>query len=163
MQWAGHLSTQKRRSVCLSVCLCCFRKKTNKQGGWGNAFVNTPLNFLGLPWNFWKNRSSLQVWPIKVCNTPRLNTGTPKLCGFFVDNPWKSYALSNPFQENMLEFFYWNSMIQRYIWAMTSSKWELLVATKLLSNFKHLKGVSNFLLIFDKKTAFSIRFQRKEE
>ena len=37
-----------------------FQKK-NKQGGWGNAFVNTPLNFLVLSWKFRENRSSLQV------------------------------------------------------------------------------------------------------
>ena len=24
----------------------------NKQGGWGNAFVNTPVKFLGLSWKF---------------------------------------------------------------------------------------------------------------
>ena len=34
---------------------------------------------------------------------------------------------------------------------MTSSEWELYVAAKLLTNFKHLKGVSTFLLILDKK------------
>ena len=39
----------------------CFVPETNKQGGLGTAFVNTPPKFLGLPWKFWKNRSSLQV------------------------------------------------------------------------------------------------------
>ena len=34
---------------------------------------------------------------------------------------------------------------------MTSSEWELYVAAMLLTNFKHLKGVSTFLLILDKK------------
>ena len=34
---------------------------------------------------------------------------------------------------------------------MVSSEWELYVAAKLLTNFKHLKGVSTFLLILDKK------------
>ena len=37
---------------------------------------------------------------------------------------------------------------------MTSSEWELYVAAKLLPNFKHLKGVSTFLLILDKKPAY---------
>ena len=48
-------------------------------------------------------------------------------------------------------FFYWNSLIQKDVWAMTSSEWELYVAAKLWTNFKHLKGVSNFFLILDKK------------
>ena len=47
--------------------------------------------------------------------------------------------------------FYWNSLIQKNSWAMTSSEWKLYVAAKLLTNFKHLKGVSTFLLILDKK------------
>ena len=34
---------------------------------------------------------------------------------------------------------------------MVSSQWEQYVAAKLLINFKHLKGVSTFLLILDKK------------
>ena len=34
---------------------------------------------------------------------------------------------------------------------MKSSEWELYVAAKLLTNFKHLKGVSTLLLILDKK------------
>ena len=34
-----------------------------------------------------------------------------------------------------------------------SSGSELYVAAKLLTNFKHLKGVSTFLLILEKKTA----------
>ena len=34
---------------------------------------------------------------------------------------------------------------------MTISEWELYVAAKLLTNFKHLKGVSTFLLILEKK------------
>ena len=47
-----------------------FQKNAkNKQGGWGNAFVNTPMKFLGLPWKFWKNRRSLQVWIHKAYNT----------------------------------------------------------------------------------------------
>ena len=32
-----------------------------------------------------------------------------------------------------------------------SSGWELYKAAKLLTNFKHLKGVSTFLLILEKK------------
>ena len=48
-------------------------------------------------------------------------------------------------------FFYWNSLIQKDVWAMASSEWELYVAAKLWTNFKHLKGVSNFFLILDKK------------
>ena len=34
---------------------------------------------------------------------------------------------------------------------MTSSELELYVSAKLLTNFKHLQGVSAFLLILDKK------------
>ena len=34
---------------------------------------------------------------------------------------------------------------------MMSSEWELYVAAKLLTNLKHLKGFSTFLLIFNKK------------
>ena len=34
---------------------------------------------------------------------------------------------------------------------MTSSEWEMYVAAKLLTNFKHLKGISTFLLILDKE------------
>ena len=34
---------------------------------------------------------------------------------------------------------------------MTSSEWEMYVAAKLLTNFKHLKGISSFLLILDKE------------
>ena len=157
------ISAPRKEGLSVYLSVYAVSGKKNKQGGWGNAFGNTPLNFLGLTLNFGKNRSSLKVWSIKVCNTLGLNTGTPKLCDFFVDNPWKSYALSNSFQENMLEFFYWNSMIQKYIWAMTSSKWELLVATKLLPNFKHLKESVIFSWSLIKKTAFSIRFQKKEE
>ena len=51
-------------------------------------------------------------------------------------------------------FFYWNGLIQKDVWAMTSSEWELYVAAKLLTNFKHLKGFSTFLLVLDKKTAY---------
>ena len=45
---------------------------------------------------------------------------------------------------------------------MTSNEGELYVATKLLTNFKHLIGVSTFLLILDKKQV-TIRFQSKRE
>ena len=34
---------------------------------------------------------------------------------------------------------------------MTSSEWELYVTAKLLTNFKHLKGVGTFVLLLDKK------------
>ena len=34
---------------------------------------------------------------------------------------------------------------------MASSEWELYVVAKLLKNLNHLKGVSTFLLILDKK------------
>ena len=43
--------------------------------------------------------------------------------------------------------FYWNSLIQKDVWVMTSSEWELYVSAKLLTNFKHLKRVRTFLLI----------------
>ena len=53
-----------------------------------------------------------------------------------------------------LLFGFFDSLIQMDVWAVTSSEWELYVAAKLLTNFKHLKGVSFFLLILDKKTAY---------
>ena len=37
---------------------------------------------------------------------------------------------------------------------MTSSEWELYVVAKLLTNFKHLKEVSTFLLILEKNPAY---------
>ena len=43
------------------------------------------------------------------------------------------------------------SLIMKDAWAMTSSKWELHVAAKFLTNLKHLKGVSTSLLILEKK------------
>ena len=46
-------------------------------------------------------------------------------------------------------FFYWDSLIQKDVWAMKSSEWELYVAAKVLANVKHLNGVSNFLQILD--------------
>ena len=49
--------------------------------------------------------------------------------------------------------FYWSSVIQNDVWAMASSEWELYVAAKLLTKFKHLKGVSTFLLILDRKNS----------
>ena len=58
MHWAGYLSTQNRRSICLSGI--CLRKK-NKQFGLGNAFENTSLKLLAVPLKFWKTRKSLQV------------------------------------------------------------------------------------------------------
>ena len=61
----------------------------------------------------------------------------------------------------LLGFFYWNSMIQKGVCVMTSSEWEVYVAAKLLANSKHLKGVSTFLLILDKKTAYSWDFKGK--
>ena len=51
----------------------------------------------------------------------------------------------------LFEFFYWNSLIQKDVWDMMSNELELHVAAKLLTNFKHLKGFSTFLLILDKK------------
>ena len=53
-------------------------------------------------------------------------------------------------QTYCLSFFYWNSLIQRDVWFMTSSEWELYVGATLLTNFKDLKRVGNFLLILDK-------------
>ena len=38
-----------------------------------------------------------------------------------------------------------------------SSEWELCVAAKLLTNFKHLEWVSNFLLTLKKKDSLFIR------
>ena len=54
-------------------------------------------------------------------------------------------------QTYCLDFFYWSSLIQKEAWAMTSGEWEQYVTAKLLTNFKHLKKVSTFLLILQKK------------
>ena len=148
MQWAGYLSTQKRISICLLVV--CSRKKTSR-------VVEEMLH-----------------WSFQVCygNSGKIKIycKTRKHCGFFVHRPCKFHALSNSLHEiphgipnfhpqlfPCLQtyclgfFFYWNSLIQKNSWAMTSSEWKLYVAAKLLTNFKHLKGISTFLLILDKK------------
>ena len=44
---------------------------------------------------------------------------------------------------------------------MTSSERELYVAAKFLASFKHLKGVSTFLLIVDKKLTYKISEERR--
>ena len=51
--------------------------------------------------------------------------------------------------------FYQNSLIQKKVWNMASSEWELHVVAKLLTTFKHLKEVSTFLVILGKKRAYS--------
>ena len=159
-----------RKKFCLSVSVYLFVPE-KKAGGWGNVFVNTPLKFIGLFWKFWKNQSSLKGQFHKSVKhslkIPRPKNGTLKLCGFFVDYPCKFNALSNSIQEfphpitsNRSHFHvfkpivwvsYWNYLIQKGVWAMTSSEWELHVAGTFLTTFKHLKGVSTFLLILDKK------------
>ena len=106
---------------CLSAYQWSVPEKKNKRGGWGNVFVNTLLKFLGLSWKFWKNEVHCKCDSIK-CDSAKV------IC-----------------------FFYWNSLIQKDVWAMKSSKWELYVSAKLLTSFKHLKGVSTFLLILDRK------------
>ena len=75
---------EKKMYLSISVL---FQKK-NEQRGWGNAFVNTPLKFLGFALKFWENRSSLQLWfdkgvqhPLQI---PRPKKGTPKLCRFLL-------------------------------------------------------------------------------
>ena len=71
----------------------------NEQGGWENAFANTPLRFLGLSLKSWENQILLQVWfhksmqePLKK---PRPKKGTPKLYGFLLI----THALPNSLQE----------------------------------------------------------------
>ena len=59
----------------------------------------------------------------------------------------------------LLGFLYWSSMISD-AWPMTSSEWELYVAANL--NVKHLKGVSKFLLILEKKTGYLLDFKGKK-
>ena len=45
---------------------------------------------------------------------------------------------------------------------MTSSEWELYVAAKLLTNFKHLKGVSTFpLILYKKQLTYKISKERR--
>ena len=67
---------------------------------------------------------------------------------FFVDHLWKSHALSNSLQETphaiistrihfhvfkpIVWVFYWNSLIQKDVCAITSSEWELYMAAKTL-------------------------------
>ena len=62
-------------------------------------------------------------------------------------------------QTYCLEFFF--SLIMKDVWAMTSSEWEPHVAAKLLTNFKHLKAVSTFLLILEKKN-LTYKISRKK-
>ena len=80
------ISAPRKEGLLVYLSVYAVSGKKNKQGGWRNAFGNTPLNFLGLTWNFGKNRSSLKVWSIKVCNTLGLNTGTPKLLLITLEN-----------------------------------------------------------------------------
>ena len=61
---------------------------------------------------------------------------------------------SFPYLQTYCLGFYWNSLVQKEVWAMTSSEWELCVAANLLTNLKHLKRVSIFLLMLDKKAAY---------
>ena len=158
------LFQKKRQAEWLRKCLCKYSTDVSR-------FV---LEIL-------ENRSSLQLWfhksvwhPLKI---PRPEKGISKLCGFFVDYPCKFQALSNSLQEILHTItstlshlhvfkpiawvFHWNSLVQKDVWAMTSSEWKLYVAAKFLTNFKHLKGVSNSLLILD--NSLLIRLQRKEE
>ena len=44
---------------------------------------------------------------------------------------------------------------------MTSSAWELYVAAKLLTNIQHLKRVSTFLLILDKKKQLTYKILKE--
>ena len=66
---------------------------------------------------------------------PRPKMGTPILCGFFVDHPCKFHTFSNALQEiphaitsthshfhvfkPIVWVFYWNSLIQKDVWAIT--------------------------------------------
>ena len=105
-------------------------------------------------------------------NTPKANTKTKKdqkrgplnYVAFFVDHPQTfEFTPGNSTYYNfhpqpfpylpIVWVFYWNSLIQKEVWAMTSSEWELYVAAKFVTNFKHL-GSQYFLLILDKKTAY---------
>ena len=54
--------------------------------------------------------------------------------------------------ERIVWVFYWNSLIQKDVWATMSSKLELYMVSNFLTNFKHLKGFSTFLLIFGKNS-----------
>ena len=74
---------------------------------------------------------------------------------FFVDDRCKFHALYNSLKEiphsvtstrshfhdfkSIAWVFYWNSLIEKDVWAMTSSERELYVAAKFLTNFKHFK------------------------
>ena len=83
---------------------------------------------------------------------PRPKKGTLKLCGFFVDYPWKFHALSDLLHEipcaitsTHIHPHVLVSLIQKDVWTiMTSSEWELYVAANLWTNFKHLKWVNFF-------------------
>ena len=134
-----------------------------------NKQSRSPQTFLCLSRKFWKNRRSQQVWfhkrvlhPLKI---PKPKKRTPKLCGFFVDNPCKFDIFSNLLQEIQqnfcLGFLLEKSNLERclgyYEWWMRTA-----CGSKAFKNLKNLKRFSTFLLILEKKTAYLQDFQGKK-
>ena len=156
-----------------------FQKNPKKQAGWLRKCLRKYSNEVsGFVWKFWKNRRSLQVWIHKAYNTHWRYQGQKRLplnqVAFLLiihklsSSPQKiPHAVSSTRSQFHIFkpidwVFYWNSLIQKDVWAMASSEWDLYVAAKLLTYFKRLKGVSTFLLILGKKQ-LSMTFQRKQE
>ena len=88
-QWSGEGILAPRREG-LSVYQWSV-PDINKQSGWGNAFVNTPLKFLSLSWKFWKNRKS-DCFKFLENLKAKINW-IPKLCCSFLIHFRKFYML----------------------------------------------------------------------
>ena len=87
----------------------------------------------------------------------------------FVDHPCKFQIFSNLLQEisrklpprsqfHIFKTIVWIFLLEQSdlegCFGYMSSELELYIAAKLLTNFKHLKGVSTLLLILEKKTTY---------
>ena len=123
--------------------------------------------FVGLG-NSGKIEGHCKCESIEVCNTPWIYQGQKRGLLNYVAFLLIIHKLSNLLQEiphtitstrsNFHIFkpivwaFLWTSLIQKKVWDMTSSDWELYAAVNLLTNFKHLKGVTTFLLLLDKNS-----------
>ena len=104
VQWAWYLSSQNRRSLCLSVF--CSRKK---QTGWlRNCLCKYSWEVSRFILEILENSkviaSILHLLSIKVyyknpLKIPRSKKRTPELCGFFVDHHCKFHPFSNSLQE----------------------------------------------------------------
>ena len=139
VQWAGYLSSRKRRSICLSVV--CSWKKTS------SVVEEMPLNkystevsrfCLG---NSGKIEFRFKCDSMKVCNTPWKYQGQKKGPLNYAAFLLIALANSKPFLIHSRKFhmLYFHpqsfpclqtyclgfSLIQKDVWAMASSEWEL--------------------------------------